>query len=119
MEIKDFTDLDTWQKSQLVVLSVYKLTKQFPDDEKFGLVSQLRRAAISITSNIAEGYGRRSHADKKHFYVMAQASLYEVQSQMITAKQLGYINNVANVFDEIIHARRLLSALIKSIEERK
>ncbi len=118
-EIKDFTDLNAWKQSQEVVLGIYKATKLFPKDEQFGLTSQIRRAAISITSNIAEGFGRRSRPDKSHFYIMAQASLYEVHSQLITAQQLGYVDNNSVLINNISDAKRLLSGLIKSTQEKK
>jgi four helix bundle protein len=89
--IKSFTDLHSWQEGHKLVLAVYELTKKFPEDEKFGLVSQMRRAAVSVTSNIAEGFSRDSYADKKHFYVMSHGSLTELQNQLLIARDVKYI----------------------------
>lgn len=91
-KIQNFTDLIVWQKGHKLVLEVYKQTKKFPKDELFGLVSQIRRASVSITSNIAEGFGRFSEKEKLHFYSFAYGSLMEVQNQIIIAKDLGFIN---------------------------
>lgn len=90
-DIKSFQDLRAWQVCHELVLMVYKMTKQFPDEERFGLTSQIRRASVSITSNIAEGFSRFSYADKARFYQMAQASHAEVQNQLIIARDIGYI----------------------------
>jgi len=84
--IRHFRDLRVWQESHSLVLAIYKLTKKFPHDERFGLVDQSRRAAVSITSNIAEGFGRGTARDKKHFYMTAKASLAELQNQLLIAK---------------------------------
>ncbi|MFC1788178.1 four helix bundle protein [Patescibacteria group bacterium] len=91
-KISHFTDLHAWKKSHKIVLETYKATKTFPDDEKFGLVSKMRRACISVTSNIAEGFGRRSPREKVRFYTMAHASLTELQNQFITSKDLWFFS---------------------------
>jgi len=88
----NFEKLDVWSKSRLFTSKIYDLTKSFPEDEKFGLVSQLRRSAISICSNIAEGSSRRSPKDQAHFYNMAYSSLMENFNQLIISYDLGYIN---------------------------
>lgn len=90
-----FTDLNVWQKNHKLVLEVYKATKQFPKEETFGLTSQIRRAVCSITSNIAEGYGRYYYKEKIRFYLIAKGSSAEVQNQLIIAKDLGYISETA------------------------
>ena len=74
-KIKSFTDLKTWQEGHQIVILVYKITKEFPKEEIFGLVSQMRRAVVSITSNIAEGFGRQTYKEKVQFYYIAQGSL--------------------------------------------
>jgi len=79
-EIKDFTNLNAWKEGHRLVLSVYEFTKEFPEDERFGLISQLRRASVSITSNIAEGFARYYFKDKVRFYYMARGSVSEVQN---------------------------------------
>lgn len=92
MSIESFKDLYAWQRAHEVVLCTYTSTEALPKHELFGLTSQMRRAAISAESNIAEGFGRTSAKDKQHFYAMARGSLYELQSQTITAGDLGYLS---------------------------
>ena len=100
--------MPVWQRAHEVVLLVYKLTSAFPESERYGLTSQMRRAAVSITSNIAEGFGRRTSKDKARFYVQARGSCYEVQSQSYAARDLSYLEpvNSANLnreLDEVVH----------------
>lgn len=90
MKITSYKELIVWQKGIELVELVYILTKQFPKDEQFGLISQLRRAVISIPSNIAEGFGRQSEKDYKHFYKIAYGSALEVETQLLIAKRLNY-----------------------------
>lgn len=90
--IKSFTDIKAWQKAHELVLKVYSLTRNFPKCEEFCLTNQIRRAAISIASNIAEGFKRRSAKDSGHFYNIADGSLEEVKYQLILSRDLGYIN---------------------------
>lgn len=90
-KIKNFTDLIVWKNEHNLVLQIYKLTKKFPKEEKYGLSDQIRRAAVSITSNIAEGFGRMKYNDKAHFYTMALGSIYEVQNQILISKDIGYV----------------------------
>ncbi|MFH1565125.1 MAG: four helix bundle protein, partial [bacterium] len=82
IKIKSFTGLFAWQEGHKLVLMIYNTTEQFPDKERFGLISQTRRAAVSITSNIAEGFSRKTNKDKVQFYAMAQGSLTELQNQL-------------------------------------
>lgn len=91
--IKHFTDLKVWQEGHCLVLDLYKLTKKFPRDEQFGIVSQLRRAAVSVTSNIAEGYRRYFYKEKIRFYYMTRGSLSEIQNLLIIVRDLQYIDN--------------------------
>ena len=90
-----FEKLEAWKKAKDFAKSVYSATQNFPKNEQFGLTQQLRRAAISITSNIAEGTGRRSPKDKAHFSVMAFASLLEIVNLLIMAHELGLIDEKA------------------------
>ncbi len=90
-KIQSFTDLVAWQKGHELVLAVYRITKNFPKEEKYGLIDQMRRAAISITSNIAEGFGRQSYKEKIHFYYLAQGSLTEIKNQILIAKDVNYL----------------------------
>ncbi|MEK7170168.1 MAG: four helix bundle protein [Patescibacteria group bacterium] len=92
--IQNFTDLRVWQTGHTLVVEIYKVTKQFPREEVFGLTSQLRRAAVSITSNIAEGFGRQSYKEKVQFYHLAYGSLTEVQNQLLISKDIGYITDI-------------------------
>jgi len=89
--INTFEDLEAWQIAHQFVLEVYRITKKFPKDELYGLVSQLRRAALSITSNIAEGFSRYHYNDKIRFYYNARGSMSEVKNGFILAKDLNYI----------------------------
>ncbi len=91
-KLENFTDLLTWQESHKVVISIYKLTKKFPKDELFGLISQMRRSAVSITSNIAEGFGRRTFKDKAHFYYQSRGSISELKNQLILSRDIAYIS---------------------------
>lgn len=90
-KISAFTDLEVWQKAHQLVLLIYKITKEFPKDEMFGLVSQMRRAAVSITSNIAEGFSRFSYKEKVQFYAISLSSLSELQSQLLIARDIPYL----------------------------
>jgi len=83
--------MPVWQKAHEVVLLVYRLTGAFPESEKYALTSQMRRAAVSITSNIAEAFGRQSSKDKVRFYLHARGSCYEVQSQGYVARDVNYL----------------------------
>lgn len=91
--IRNFTDLIAWQKGHEFILEIYKVTNHFPANESFILTQQLKRAAISVTSNIAEGFGRRGFKEKIRFYYIALGSVYEINSQLIVAKDLGYISS--------------------------
>ncbi len=117
-KIKNFTDLIVWQKAHKLVLEVYKQTKKFPKDELFGLTSQVRRASVSITSNIAEGFGRFSEKEKLHFYSFAYGSLLEVQNQTMIAKDLGYIREteLSEILSSSVEVAKMLQSLIVKIK---
>lgn len=91
--IKSFTDLNAWKENHQLVLMIYQLVKNFPKEETFALSDQMRRAAVSITSNIAEGFGRQTIKEKIQFYYQAQGSLTEIKNQLIIAKDIGYIKD--------------------------
>jgi four helix bundle protein len=114
-KIKSFTQLNAWKESHSLVLKIYEISKKFPKDEQFGLTNQIRRAAISITSNIAEGFSRSSYKEKSQFYSMALGSLTEVQNQLLIAKDLKYITEVEfkNTADMTVIISKLLNGLIK------
>src|SRR5258706_1705214 len=106
---RTFRDLDAWQRAHAFVLSVYELTTGFPKCEIFGLVSQLRRAAVSIPANIAEGFGKRGAADKARFFNIAQGSLEESRYYLILASDLEYCDPTL-ALDLLESASRLLCA---------
>lgn len=118
VKIFKFTDLIVWQKSHKLVLDIYNITINFPKEELFVLVSQLRRAAISITSNIAEGFGRKSNKEKVQFYFVSLGSIYEVENQIIIARDLGYLEK--EIFNKtielLIEVQKMLYSLIKKIK---
>ena len=115
MTIEKFTDLKTWQEAHQVVLDVYKITKKFPKEELFGLSSQMRRSAVSITSNIAEGFGRNTLKDKAHFFYQARGSMTELRNQFIISKDIGYISELeySNMEKKADDTQRLLHGLIR------
>ncbi|KKR06669.1 MAG: hypothetical protein UT32_C0017G0012 [Parcubacteria group bacterium GW2011_GWC2_39_14] len=119
-EIKDFNDLLAWQNGHALVLAIYRLTKLFPPEEKFGLISQIQRAASSITANIAEGYERYYFKDKIRFYYNSRASLAEVQNFLFVVKDLGFIGeNIFNrLFIDTKTVGKLINGLIKSTESQ-
>ena len=88
----NYNNLQIWQQAMDLVEDIYKLTASFPTEEKFGIVSQMTRAAVSIPSNIAEGAGRNSDKDFAHFISIAIGSLYELNTQIVLSERLGYIN---------------------------
>ncbi len=93
--MRGYRDLKTWQNAMELVKEVYVATRHFPKDELYGLTSQLRRAAVSIPSNIAEGCGRNSRNELRHFLGQARGSLAEVETQLELARSLGYLDSVA------------------------
>jgi four helix bundle protein len=111
---KTFHDLIVWQKAHQFVLSVYKTTKHFPKEEMYGLTSQLRRAAISIPANIAEGFKKRGKPDKCRFMNIAQGSLEECRYYLILSRDLGYIET-NSLMSQIEETSKLLNAYSTSI----
>lgn len=120
-KITSFTQLAAWQESQSLALVIYQVTKKFPKTEVHGLTGQLRRAAISVPSNIAEGFARKTRGDKVQFYQIAAGSLSEVRSQILLAEGLGYIDEsiCKEVDSSVEHCRILIHGLIKSAEDWK
>jgi four helix bundle protein len=118
-EIKSFTDLFAYKKAHSLVLDVYKLTKYFPSDERFGLVNQIRRAGVSVTSNIAEGFARNTAKDKIHFYTMSRGSLLELHSQLLISRDLKYLDtkDLNRLEPNIIEVSKLISGIIKSAKD--
>lgn len=110
MKIQSYRELVVWQKSILLVKKIYLLTESFPKPEIFGLTSQIRRAAVSIPSNIAEGYGRKSHKEYLQFYAIAYGSALEVETQLLIARELKFISK-----PEFSSADALLTEVIKML----
>ena len=117
-EIRSFKDLVAWQKTFSLGLEIYELSKAFPEQERFGLTSQLRRGAVAVASNIAEGYGRESTQDYLRFLRIARGSLFEIDTQLLFAVRLGYLNErqYSEVLDRIRECGRILAGLIRSLE---
>jgi four helix bundle protein len=117
-EVRNYFDLTAWQKSRQMVKRVYEATRTFPRDEIYGLRSQLRRAAVSVPSNIAEEYGRGTRKDYIHFLQIARGSLYEVQTQLILSQDLSYL--AAGVVTDLLananDCSQLVGGLIRSLE---
>lgn len=114
-KIKSFTDLVAWQEGHRLVLEIYQVTKTFPKEEQFGLTNQLRRAIVSITSNIAEGFSRNSYKEKAQFYSIALGSLTEAQSQLLIARDVGFLRRdiFMNLADKTVLVNKLVNGLIK------
>ena len=119
LKIKSFTDLITWQKAHQLVLSIYIITKSFPKEEIYSLVEQMRRCAISITSNIAEGFSRKSYKEKIQFYSMALGSSTELQNQLLVSRDVGYITNEKfhEIAEQTVEVNKLINGLIKGSRE--
>jgi four helix bundle protein len=118
---KNFTDLRAWQKAHLFVLDVYKTTKDFPMEERFGLCSQFQRAAVSIPANIAEGYKKLGKADKLRFLNIAQGSLEESRYYTILSRDLSYINQEEynSLMMRLEETSKLLNSYIKGLVDKK
>ena len=116
-----FQRLEVYQLSKALVLQSYRLTRDFPADEKFSLVQQINRAAISIPSNVVEGYGRMTAKDKGHFLNMAYSSLMELVCQFEIAEALGYITSEAldNIMSKAHHLSVKISNFRQSVGERQ
>ncbi|MEI7621701.1 MAG: four helix bundle protein [Candidatus Moraniibacteriota bacterium] len=116
-KIKSFTDLNAWKLGHLLVLDIYKITKKFPMEERYGLISQMQRAAVSITSNIAEGFSRNTDKDKLQFYCMAHGSLTELQNQLLISRDLKYLDKIN--FDSIAQQTITVGKLINGLKKIK
>jgi len=112
-EIKTYRDLVVWQKAMALVTAVYRITKNFPKEESFGLTSQMRRSAVSVPSNIAEGYGRHSTNDYIRFLQIAMGSVYELQTQLEIARNLEYVTT--ELFNKNYESTRELERMLSSL----
>ena len=109
-----YKQLIVWQKATELVKAIYALSRKFPTDERYALTDQIRRAAVSIPSNIAEGYGRASNADYAHFLAIARGSLYETLTQLEIAEDLGYVSEIPESLDTLAaEVGRMLGAMLK------
>lgn len=120
LKIKSFTDLCTWKEAHKLVIAIYNITKNFPKEEMYSLIDQMRRCAISISSNIAEGFSRQSKKEKIQFYYTSKGSLTELQNQLLVAKDVGYINknNFTTIANQTMLVYKLLNGLIKSADNK-
>ncbi len=118
--IKSYEDLTAWQMATAACVEIYRASSGFPSDERFGLTSQLRRAAVSVPSNIAEGFGRGSRQDYARFLRVARGSLYEAETQLQIAVRLGYLKESAHrgLKNQLAEAGRVLAGLIRSIDKK-
>ncbi len=119
-EVKSHEDLRIWQGARTLVLEIYKLTSEFPKHEIYGLISQMRRASVSVPSNIAEGAGRRSPGDFCRFLYYASGSLTELETQLYLSGELGYADKelISELKKEIILLRKQIYATIRSLSKK-
>ena len=120
MPIKSYRELEVWKRSVDLVTEIYALTKKLPSDQRFGLTAQMQRSALSIPSNIAEGYGRSHRGDYLHHLSMANGSLCELETQLIIAGRLKYItrSDAEAVWGLCQETGKMLSAIIKSLKSK-
>jgi len=118
-EYKTYKELDVWKKARAFVKEIYIITRDFPNEEKYGLMSQMRRCAVSIPSNIAEGYGQQFKKETVQFLHISRGSLYELETQMYIAYDLSFISEekLNKLLADLEECRRLLSGLINYFEK--
>jgi four helix bundle protein len=117
--VKSYKELLIWQKGIRIVLQVYKLTQSFPKEEIYALTSQLKRASVSIPSNIAEGFGRQTDKSFNHFLNISRGSLNEIETQLIIAKELGFIQD-ENLYNDLLfiieEESKMINAFAKNLK---
>jgi four helix bundle protein len=120
MALKGHRELLVWQRSMSLVVECYRITQSFPDRERYGLASQLQRAAVSVPANIAEGHGRKSTGAYLHHLSIANGSLAELETHLLIAVKLGYVSeaDVASAMSMNEESGRMLAGLIRSLENR-
>jgi four helix bundle protein len=118
MIVKSYKDLLVWQKSMVLVELIYKITKSIPSHEQWGLISQMRRAAVSVPSNIAEGYGRQTTGNYKQFLYICRGSLYEIETQLLVCIRLNYLNqnDAEDILKNITEISKMLFSLISKLK---
>ena len=115
MATTSFTQLNVWMRAHQVTLGVYRITDAYPDRERFCLAQQMRRAAVSVPANIAEGYGRRRAQDKARFYNIAQGSSEELKYYLILSRDLGYLKEYDALWKPLEEVSRMLRRLVESV----
>ena len=120
MGVKGYRELIVWQKAMDLAETVYRLTSGFPREEIYGLTRQVRRSAVSVPSNVAEGQGRRSTPDFLHFLSIARGSLCEMETQVLLAERLGYVNpqDGSRLLDQAAEVGRLINGLSKALARK-
>ena len=116
--MKDHKDLDVWKQSMVLVEDIYALTKNFPSDEKYGLSSQIKRAVVSVPSNIAEGAGRKGDKEFIQFLYIAMGSLSELETQLILANRLQFTNSIESYLNQIEKIKKMLFGLIRYVNNK-
>ena len=114
--MKDYKELEVWKKGIALVLAIYEILKKFPKDEQYALADQIKRAGVSIPSNIAEGASRNTTKEFIQFLYIALGSASELETQIIIAEKLGYVKNEETLLSEITIIRKMLNALISSLK---
>jgi four helix bundle protein len=118
--IKSYKDLLVWQKGVKIVSLVYQLVKSFPQEELYALTSQLKRASISIPSNITEGYGRNTDKSFSHYLNISRGSLFEIETQLLIANDLGFITNqtlYTEILNQIEEESKMINAFSKTLKD--
>ncbi|CAM4027984.1 four helix bundle protein [Flavobacterium weaverense] len=116
--MKDHKDLDVWIQSMLLVEDIYALTKNFPSDEKYGLSSQIKRAVVSVPSNIAEGASRKGDKEFIQFLYIAMGSLSELETQLILCNRLQFVNSIEIYLHQIEKIKKMLFGLIRYVNNK-
>ncbi len=115
-KIESFTDLIAWKEAHKLVVMIYKITKDFPKEETYSLIDQMKRCSVSITSNIAEGFSRQSKKEKIQFYFMSKGSLTELQNQLLVARDVDYLKqkDFHLIAGQTVIVHKLINGLVKS-----
>jgi four helix bundle protein len=112
---REYTDLEVWQRARALTNFIYSITKEFPKEELFGLTNQMRRSAVSVVSNIAEGCGRNHTKDSLQFFYIARGSLYELETQIYISFDQGYLvaEKLTSMLQDVLICKKLLNGFIK------
>ncbi len=119
--MQDFRQLNVWKKSHSITLAIYKVTKSFPTQETYGLISQMQRAAVSISANIAEGCGKRTDPDFARYLQISMGSASELDYLLLLASDLGYLSpdTYASIQGNLIETRKMLNGLIQTVRSKR